>query len=167
MVQDFRMGRRSEAAQSHFRRFSGVRAMNMFGKNELNASVELLAFMWVKAGRNPAAFTSESVILLRLHLLQMFANLPPDTQYALTNAKAIHEELKNAWSQVPLEQLKPMAWQFGQFLDSLGLQDPEARWDPWTAASGAEPNASEANGDLAGLAQTTAWNLAQKSSGGW
>ena len=88
---------------------------------DLDASMELLYFMWVAAGRAPELVTLENVALIRAHFLNHFAELPPDMQYALANAQKIYAGLRVLWYTGGGPQRATMSRNFNQELNALGL----------------------------------------------
>jgi hypothetical protein len=130
------------------------------------AGLELITFLWKASGRHPAWITPETTVLLKQYLLQHFALLAPDVQHVLFNARAYQEQLEALYNQVGPEQRFLLAQEFNTSLNSLGIYDPlqPNAGVPYANTAGA---GSSEDSSLGGLAQTMAWNLAQKSSGGW
>jgi hypothetical protein len=93
---------------------------------DLDASIELLYFMWVAAGRDPELVTLEGVAAIRDHFRRNFAQLPADLQYALANAQKIYAGLRVLWYTGDGRQRATMARNFNQELNGLGLPDPNA-----------------------------------------
>jgi hypothetical protein len=136
---------------------------------DLDAALEMLYFMWVASGRDASAVTPEAVAAIREYLATNFAALPPDLQYLLTNAERVYADMRNAWAQADAGTQQAYAVQFGQALDAMGLTadgggagNGGGGGSAWDDVAGQDPS------DIrAGLVQTTCFNLAQKSSGGW
>jgi len=146
---------------------------NTLSEADLDATMELLYFMWVASGRDPNAATPEVVATLRQYLAQSFPALSPDLQYLMTNAEKVYGQMRNAWAQAGPDEQAVYAQQFGQALDAFGLSEGGgggagvgnggggggSAWDDCAGMSASDISA--------GLMQTTCYNLAQKSSGGW
>jgi hypothetical protein len=125
---------------------------------DLDASIEMLYFMWVAAGRDPRLVTLEGVAVIRVIFLQRFAQLPPDLQYALANAQKIYAGLRALWYTGDARQRAVLARSFGQELDGLGLPDPNAAQRQQSASSNAHGNfAAEMVVGLAGSSYKSAW----------
>lgn len=136
---------------------------------DLDAALEMLYFMWVASGRDAEAVTPEAVAAIRGYLEMNFAALPADLQYLLTNAERVYADMRNAWSQADEGTQQAYAVQFGQALDAMGLTadgggggNGGGGGSAWDDVAGEDPSSI-----TAGLVQTTCFNLAQKSSGGW
>ncbi len=129
---------------------------------DLDASVEMLYFMWVASGRDPNLVTLEGVAAIREIFLHRFAELPPDLQYALANAQKIYAGLRVLWYTGDGQRRSALARSFGQQLDGLGLPDPNARLHPGNAGSGMSSEAHSAFAadmvvGLAGSSYKSAW----------
>jgi hypothetical protein len=129
---------------------------------DLDASIELLYFMWVAAGRDPELVTLEGVAMIRDHFLQHFTELPADLQYALANGQKIYAGLRVLWYTGDARQRQTMARNFSQELNDLGLPDPNAGSRQQTAQSGSGSDAHAAFAadmvvGLAGSSYKSAW----------
>jgi hypothetical protein len=126
---------------------------------DLDASIEMLYFMWVAAGRDPQLVTLQGVAVIRNIFLQNFAQLPPDLQYGLANAQKIYAGLRVLWYTGGVQQRAALARGFGEQLDGLGLPDPNAGARSSAAASNqAHGNfAAEMVVGLAGSSYKSAW----------
>lgn len=128
---------------------------------DLDASIEMLYFMWVAAGRDPQLVTLEGVAIIRDYFLHHFAELPADLQYALANAQKIYAGLRVLWYTGDGRQRATLARDFSQQLDGLGLPDP----NPATRQQRAGSAGSDAHGafaaemvvGLAGSSYKSAW----------
>ncbi|MEK6371428.1 MAG: hypothetical protein AABO58_01915 [Acidobacteriota bacterium] len=124
---------------------------------DLDASIELLYFMWVAAGRDPELVTLENVALIRNHFLHHFAELPGDMQYALANAQKIYAGLRVLWYTGNGQQRAAMARNFNQELN-LGLPDPNGGGQSASGSSDAHGAfAAEMVVGLAGSSYKSAW----------
>lgn len=125
---------------------------------DLDASIELLYFMWVAAGRDPELVTLENVAIIRNHFLHHFAELPADLQYALANAQKIYAGLRVLWYTGDGRQRATMARNFNQELNGLGLPDPNGGAQGTSAGSDAHGAfAAEMVVGLAGSSYKSAW----------
>jgi hypothetical protein len=124
---------------------------------DLDASMELLYFMWVAAGRAPELVTLENVALIRAHFLNHFAALPPDMQYALANAQKIYAGLRVLWYTGGAPQRATMSRNFNQELNALGLTDPNAAARSQSATDAHGAFAAEMVVGLAGSSYKSAW----------
>ena len=128
---------------------------------DLDASIEMLYFMWVAAGRDPQLVTLPGVALIRAIFLQNFAQLPPDLQYGLANAQKIYAGLRVLWYTGDGQRRAALAQGFSEQLDGLGLPDPNAG----ARTGGRSGTASQAHGNfaaemvvgLAGSSYKSAW----------
>ena len=144
---------------------------NTLSEADVDASLEMLYFMWVASGRDPQAATPEVLAQVRQYLVANFVQFPPDLQYLLANAEKVYGDMRNAWAQAGPAEQQAYAIQFAQALDAFGLTAPGAGGgaaegggggSAWDDVAGMSPS------DIsAGLVQTTCFNLAQKASGGW
>lgn len=129
----------------------------------LDASMEMLYFMWVAAGRDAAQATPEAIALIRQGIQQNFARFPADYQYLFANAEAIYADLRKAWQQANPATQAAYGRQFGAALDSMGLTVT-----PPQRAAAARPKSAwdDVNPDdiHSGLVMNTCWNLAQKAT---
>jgi hypothetical protein len=118
---------------------------------DLDASIEMLYFMWVAAGRDPELVTLEGVAMIRAIFLQNFAQLPADLQYALANAQKIYAGLRVLWYTGDRNQRTQLARYFSQQLDRLGLPDPNGGSSA-SSSSGSDAHAAFAADMVVGLA---------------
>jgi len=140
---------------------------NTLSEADLDATMELLYFMWVASGRDPNAATPEVVATLRQYLAQSFPALSPDLQYLMTNAEKVYGQMRNAWAQAGPDEQAVYAQQFGQALDAFGLTQGGGNGGGGGGSAWDDCAGMSASDISAGLMQTTCYNLAQKSSGGW
>lgn len=135
------------------------------GAADLDASIEMLAFMWVAAGRDAGYITPEAVYALRTGIARNFKQLPADLRRLFANATTIYGQMRTAWSQaVPEEQLA-LARGFGEALDAMGLTLPSAGGNGGGRSGGGSAWDDVNPDDIhAGLVVNTCWNLAQKAT---
>lgn len=133
---------------------------NELSGQDVDASLELLCFLWVCAGRNPAYITPEALLWVRGAIVQSFAQMPVEAQYCFANAVMLNPQVQTAWRMADQGSKAAMARQFAQSLDELGLTDPDAPVPQRSAWS-----SSESEWEIkSGLMMNTCWNLAQKST---
>lgn len=134
---------------------------------DLDAATEMLYFMWVASGRDPSAATPEVVAQVRQYLAASFPQLPTELQLLLANSEKVYGQMRNAWANADDQERAVYAAQFGQALDQFGLglgggNGGGGGGSAWDDVAGQDPSEISA-----GLVQTTCYNLAQKSTGGW
>lgn len=126
---------------------------------DLDASMEMLYFMWVTSGRPAEDATPEAIALIRQSIAVNFSKMEPQAQYLFANAEAIYGRMRSAWAVASQEERVAYGRQFASALDEMGLtveqRNTGSSWDN-TGKSGNSLNAE--------LAQVTAWNLAQKAT---
>ncbi len=126
---------------------------------DLDASMEMLYFMWVTSGRPAEDATPEAIALIRQSIAVNFARMDPRGQYLFANAEAIYGRMRAAWAVASQEERVAYGRQFASALDEMGLtveqHNTGSSWNN-TGKSGNSLNAE--------LAQVTAWNLAQKAT---
>jgi hypothetical protein len=132
---------------------------------DLEASLELLAFIWLAAGRDVAAVTAEAMQPLRGYLAAEYASLPLELQYLLANAEPVYGDMRVAWALSEAEAHTALAQDFSQALDACGLdgEDDQAGGEGagsvWDDPLQADPAALNA-----GPLVTTCFGLAQKAA---
>jgi len=138
---------------------------NDFSQADLEASLEMLYFMWVASGRDASLVTADTVAQVQATLVQGYATFPPDLQYVLANAQQIYAGLRSQWESAGARQRIQMAQVFGQQLDALGFTVPRPRqsggnsggaWSDWEGKSHAQ-FAGEMVVGLAGSSYKSAW----------
>lgn len=97
------------------------RLHNQMSLADLDASVEMLYFMWVAAGRDPRLVTPEAVVTVRAAIAQNFPAFPPQLQYWFANGQKMYDAMRGEYAQAGrLKKLK-LAFQYSGTLDQLGL----------------------------------------------
>lgn len=136
-----------------------------FSQADLETATEMLYFMWVAAGRDPALVTPQVVGEVQVSIVQGYAIFPPDLQYVLANAQQIYAGLRAQWEEAGDLQRLQMGQVFGQQLDALGFTLPAPRrqggdrggaWSDWEGKSHAQ-FAGEMVVGLAGSSYKSAW----------
>jgi hypothetical protein len=94
---------------------------NQMSLADLDASMEMLYFMWVAAGRDPRLVTPEAVITVRAAIAQNFYAFAPQLQYWFANGQKMYDAMRGEYAQAGrLKKLK-LAFQYSGTLDQLGL----------------------------------------------
>jgi hypothetical protein len=108
-------------------------AANTLTRSALDASAEMLAFLWIAAGRKTDALTPETLADLRDTIEFQFPRLPADTQYLFANAEPIYTGLRHAWKTASPDQRAAWAQSFTHALDACGLTPttPPAPFPPF------------------------------------
>jgi hypothetical protein len=120
---------------------------------DLDASMEMLYFMWVAAGRDAALVTPETVAQVRMLIVQNFPTFPQQVQLMFANGQKVYSALRGQWAQASQGQRVQLARQFAVSLDQLGLTVPSARGggDDRIHASGAWADVNgKSHGEWAG-----------------
>lgn len=132
---------------------------------DLDASLEMLYFMWVASGRNASLVTPEAAATVRALIVRNFPNFPPQVQYIFANAQKVYSSVRGEWSQSTQAHRIQMAQSFASSLDQLGLTVPTARGDrisaggAWSDMNGKSHSAwaGEMVMGLAGNSYHNAW----------
>jgi|GEM_PF-1517489 len=136
-----------------------------FSQADLEASLEMLYFMWVASGRDPSLVTQDTVAQVQLQLVQGYPSFPPGLQYVLANAQQIYAGLRTQWENANAAQRLQMAQVFAQQLDALGFTVPSPQrsggrsrsaWSDWEGKSHSDFAAEMVVG-LAGSSYKSAW----------
>lgn len=133
---------------------------------DLEASLEMLYFMWVASGRDPNLVTADATIMVRNAIIQNFQTFPQEVKYIFANAQQVYSYLRAEWAQASPQQRAAMAQGFGQGLDFLGLTVPSAGGDTihaggaWSDMNGKSHGqwAAEMVQGLAGSSYHNAWS---------
>ena len=97
---------------------------NEMSEADLEASLEMLYFMWVASGRDANLVTAEAVAAVRTALVRNFATFPPQMQYILANAQKVYSGMRGQWEQADAATRAQLAAGYGQTLDAIGLRMP-------------------------------------------
>lgn len=127
---------------------------NEITQGDLDATMELLYFMWVGAGRDASDVTMEDIIKIRNQIVQELPSMDPQLQLMIANAPKIYAGLRQQWAAANGAQRLAMAQQFSQALDEWGIG----------AQSGFEQTSGGGSSEAsmnAQIAQNTAWNAAK------
>ncbi len=120
---------------------------------DIDATIEMLYFMWVASGRDPNDVTPADIVKLKTSIIREYATFDPEVQMVIANAPKVYAAIRQAWQTATPAQRAQMAKQFANSLNSLGL----------TNGGGFEQSGGGGGGgsDLAAIAQNTAWNAAK------
>ncbi len=125
-------------------------------EGDLDATMEMLYFMWVGAGRDASDVTMEDIIKIRTQIIQGLPQMEPQLQLLIANAPKIYAAIRQQWQAASPAQRLAMAQQFSAALDEWGI--------------GAASSFDQSNGGGGGsggysmnaqIAQNTAWNAAK------
>ncbi|MCE9576746.1 MAG: hypothetical protein K8W52_26605 [Deltaproteobacteria bacterium] len=117
---------------------------------DLDASLEMLYFMWVAAGRDASVVTPDAVAAIRARIVQNFATFPAQVQLVFANAQQVYASLRGQWAQASAAQRAQMAQQFAVSLDQLGLTVPGASNDRISASGAWSDMNGKSHGEWAG-----------------
>jgi hypothetical protein len=88
---------------------------------DLDATVDLIAFMWLATGRDPEAVTPEARTALRAMLTQHFGRLPPDLQALFANGRSTDAAIRGEWHASDPPAQAAIAQQFDVLLALCGM----------------------------------------------
>jgi hypothetical protein len=106
---------------------TAAEAKSTFTQADLEATLEMLYFMWVASGRDASLVTADSAATVRNAIVTGFDRFPAQLQYTFCNAEKIYAHVRGAWQNANAQQRAAMAAQFGRELDWLGLTVPKPR----------------------------------------
>src|SRR5213079_1425922 len=124
---------------------------NIPSEADLDASVELITFMWLVTGNDPASITNASIAVMRMLLAQNFYQLPPELQTLFASGRANNQAIQAEWQAADPMQRMALAQQFQLVLAMLGLV-------PGAASGGAGYESSNDSATNADIASNIAWN---------
>lgn len=104
---------------------------------DLDASLEMLYFMWIASGRDASLVTPESTAAVRAAIVANFATFPQQVQLIFANGQKVYSFLRGQWAQATQAQRVQMAKQFAASLDQLGLTVPSRGGGDRISADGA------------------------------
>jgi hypothetical protein len=131
---------------------------------DLEAAVEMLAFMWVAAGRDANLIDDEAIQNVRGEIVSGFATFPAGLQYVLANAQEVYAGLRTQWQNADAATRVALSQKFSNDLDALGLTVPSTRntisadgaWSDFNGKTHGEFAAEMVQG-LAGSSYKSAW----------
>jgi hypothetical protein len=121
-----------------------------FSQADLEASLEMLYFMWVASGRDASLVTADTVAQVQVDLVRGYPTYPPDLQYVLANAQQIYAGLRAQWENAGAGQRIKMAITFGLQLDALGFTVPRPRSNGGNGGSAWSNVNSQSHANFAG-----------------
>lgn len=129
---------------------------------DLDASLEMLYFMWVAAGRDPSVVTPQTVQMVRAAIIQNFPTFPQQVQLIFANAQKFYASLRSEWANASPGKRMQMAVAFSSALDQLGLTVDTGRGGGGGSMSGMSSQAHSAWAadmvqGLAGSSYNNAW----------
>ncbi len=125
-------------------------------EGDLDATMEMLYFMWVGAGRDASDVTMEDIMKIRMQIVQGLPEMDPQLQLLIANAPKIYAGIRQQWAAATPQARLVMSQQFGAALDEWGI-GAQSSFD---SSSGGSGGSSEYSMN-AQIAQNTAWNAAK------
>lgn len=125
-------------------------------EGDIDATMEMLYFMWVGAGRDASDVTMDDILKIRAQIVEGLPSMDAQLQLLIANAPKVYAAIRQQWQAAAPAQRLAMAQQFGAALDEWGI--------------GASSSFNESNGGGGGsgeysmnaqIAQNTAWNAAK------
>lgn len=124
-------------------------------EGDVDATMEMLFFMWVASGRPAEEATPEAVMTIRNQIIQGLPEMDPQLQMLIANAPKIYAGLRQQWAGSTMEQRLMMSQQFGQCLTEWGIGTSGFEQSGGGGGGGGE------NSMNAQIAMNTAWNSAK------
>lgn len=121
-------------------------------EGDLDATLEMLYFMWVAAGRDATDVTADDVAAIRQQIVAALPEMDPQLQLVIANAGRVYAGLRQQWAAAGDEQRLALAGQFGAALDEWGIGSTSV-----SVSSGG----GEGGTTMGELAQNAAWNAAK------
>lgn len=127
-------------------------------EGDIDATMEMLIFMWVASGRPTDEVTSEAVMTIRSGIIQGLPGFDPQLQMLIANAPKIYAGIRQQWAGASAQQRLAMAQQFEAALTEWGIGGG--------GGGGFEQSGGGGGGDgeygmNAQIAMNTAWNSAK------
>jgi hypothetical protein len=95
--------------------------MYTLSEPDLDASVDLLAFMWVQLGNDPSSVRPQERLLVRVAISQNFPHLPPETQLLLAHGRINYVTQKAEWEEADPATRSQLQEHYRAVLTILGL----------------------------------------------
>lgn len=125
-------------------------------EGDIDATMEMLYFMWVAAGRDASDVTMDDIIKIRTEIIQSLPQLDPQLQYLIANAPKVYAGIRQKWQSAKMEQRLLMAQQFSAALDEWGIGAQSSFEQSGGGGGGSSDYSMNAQ-----IAQNTAWNAAK------
>ena len=129
--------------------------MNPLKAEDLDASLQMLVFMWLASGNDAGAVTPEGLATIRTLIAQGYPQLPLEIQMLFRNGTLNFGEIRSDWEAADPSMRIFLAQKYQQLLNTLGL-------NPQTAAA---PPASQATANDGSLISDLVSNAAWMKSG--
>lgn len=123
-------------------------------EGDLDATLEMLYFMWVAAGRDASDVTAEDVEKVRQMIIDALPTMDPQLQLVIANAPRIYAGLRQDWMKASPQRRLDLAQVFGACLDEWGIGAQSSFESTGTSSGGGESLNAQ-------IAQNTAWNAAK------
>jgi hypothetical protein len=95
--------------------------MYILSEPDLDASVEMLAFMWIALGNDPSSVRPQERLLVRMAIAQNFPQLTPDVQLLFAQARTNYAVMQADWDDAGPQQRQEQQREFLRLLTLLGL----------------------------------------------
>lgn len=123
-------------------------------EGDIDATLEMLYFMWVAAGRDASDVTMDDILKIRMQIIEGLPTMDPQLQLMIANAPKIYAAIRQQWQAAAPGQRLQMAQQFGAALDEWGI-GASSSFSESNSGGGSEYSMN------AQIAQNTAWNAAK------
>lgn len=122
-------------------------------EGDLDATMEMLYFMWVAAGRDASDVTMDDINKIRNQIVQGLPEMDPQLQLLIANAPKVYAGIRQQWAAASGAQRLAMAQQFSGALDEWGIGAQSSFQQSSGGTTGSSLNAD--------IAQNIAWNAAK------
>src|SRR5258707_7446246 len=109
--------------------------MNSIKAEDLDASLQMLVFMWLATGNDAAAVTLDGLATIRALIAQGYAQLPLEIQMLFRNGATNFGEIRSDWEAADPATRMYLAQKYQQLLTTLGLSPQNAGTAPSSQAS--------------------------------
>jgi hypothetical protein len=128
---------------------------NQITEGDLDATMEMLYFMWVAAGRDASDVTMDDIVKIRTQIVQELPTMNSQIQLLIANAPKVYAGLRQQWQAASPAQRMALAQQFSAALDEWGIGAQSSFQSSGGGGGGGEYSMN------AQIAQNTAWNAAK------
>lgn len=133
-------------------------------EGDVDATMEMLYFMWIASGRPAEEATPEAIMQIRMQIIENLPTMDAQLQMLIANAPKIYAGLRQQWAAASLEQRLAYSQQFSACLTEWGIG---ASGFEQSGGGGGGGGGNGEYGMNAQIAMNTAWNSAKTwSSGG-
>ncbi len=121
MVESQKISRPSGGRQSKAELILESCAMYTLSEPDLDASIDLLAFMWIQLGNDPSSVRPQERLLVRVAISQNFPQLPPEIQMLFAHGRINYVTQKAEWEEADAAARSRLQDQYRTVLTLLGL----------------------------------------------